>query len=105
MLRGVHSFRVRPARGGFSKAAYPRVPTIVSAGVVAALLAALIIAGLMLSSELIDPMTVEEGTDAETLLLSGTVIILTIGCGLWLAFILRRYLSAGHDHKDPPVVA
>ena len=102
MPRASHSFRVRPTRRGFPKA-HPRVPTIISAGVVVALIVALVVAGLFLSSELIDPVTIEEGADPETLFLSGTVIMLTIGFGVLLTFMLRRYLSAGHGPKEPPL--
>lgn len=109
MPRGPHSFRVKPLlqkdpRQGFPKA-HPRVPTIISAGVVAALLMALIVAGLFLSSELIDPATFEEGADTETLVTSGAVVALTIGLGFLLTWILRRYLGAGQTRKDPPVAA
>jgi hypothetical protein len=102
MPRAPHSFRVKPLRQGF-QTAYPRVPTIISAGIVLALLVALIVAGAFLSAELIDPATFEEGADAETLVTSGTVVALSIGLGLLLTYLLRRFLGAGHQRKDPPL--
>jgi hypothetical protein len=102
MPRAPHSFRVKPLRQGF-QTAYPRVPTIISAGIVLALLVALIVAGAFLSAELIDPATSEEGADAETLVTSGTVVALSIGLGLLLTYLLRRFLGAGHQRKDPPL--
>jgi hypothetical protein len=104
MLRAPHSFRVKPPRQGFQKA-YPRVPTIISAGVVLALLVALVVAGVFLSTELIDPSTFEEGADAETLVTSGMVVALSIGLGLLLTYLLRRFVGAGQQRKDPPLAA
>jgi hypothetical protein len=102
MPRAPHSFRVKPTRLGFQRA-YPRVPTIVSAGVVLALLVALIVAGAFLSTELIDPATFEEGADAETLVTSGTVVALSLGLGLVLTYLVRRFVGAGQQRKDPPL--
>lgn len=104
MMRAPHVFRVKPSRQGFQRA-YPRVPTIISAGVVLALLAALIVAGLFLSAELVDPATFEDGADTETIVTSGTVVLLTIGCGLLLTYLLRRFLGGGPARKDPPLAA
>lgn len=104
MPRAPHSFRVKPQRLGFQKA-HPRVPTIISAGVVLALLAALIVAGVFLSAELVDPSTFEDGADAETLVTSGAVIVMSIGLGLLLTYLLRRFIGSGHQRKEPPVAA
>jgi hypothetical protein len=104
MPRAPHSFRVKSPRQGFQRA-YPRVPTIISAGVVLALLAALVVAGIFLSAELVDPATFEEGADAETLVTSGAVIVMSIGLGLLLTYLLRRFMGSGHQRKDPPVAA
>lgn len=99
MPRGPHSFRVKVPPQGFDRAR-PRVPTILSAGVVVALLAALIVAGLFLSTELIDPATFEDGADTETLVTSGAVLGLTIGLGVLLTYLLRRFFGAGQQRKD-----
>lgn len=104
MPRGSHSFRVKVPNSGFERAR-PRVPTIVSAGVVLALLAALIIAGLFLSTELIDPSTLEEGADTETLVASGAVLGLTIGFGILLTYMLRRFFGASQPRKDSGLTA
>jgi hypothetical protein len=94
----------RPSRRGFPKA-YPRVPTIVFAGVVAALLIALIVAGAFLSTELLDTGALEAAEERETWVLSGLVVTLVIGLGILLTFILRRSLVEGSSRKDPPVAA
>lgn len=102
MPHASHAFRVKAPRQGFPKA-YPRVPTIISAGVVMALLVALLVAGFFLSSELIDPSTFEDGADMETLVMSGAVVALTIGCGVLLTFMLRRFFAVSGPRKEPPV--
>jgi hypothetical protein len=104
MLRSPQSFRIGAPRAGFGRG-YPRVPTIVSAGIVAALLIALLVAGVSLTTELIDTAAFEDGAEAETLVLSGAVAILTIGLAGLLLTMLRRYISVSQDRKDPPVTA
>ncbi len=104
MLRSPQSFRIGAPRAGFGRG-YPRVPTIVSAGIVVALIIALLVAGISLTTELFDAAGLEEGSEAETLVLSGTVIILTLGLAGLLVAMLRRYVSVGQDRKDPPVAA
>lgn len=95
---------VRPSRRGFPKA-YPRVPTIVFAGVVVSLLLALIVAGAFLSTELIDVSTMEVGDEPETWILSGTVVALVVVFGAVLTFVLRRFLAGEPSPKEPPVAA
>jgi len=51
----------------------------VARGIVAALLIALLVAGISLTTELIGPAGLEDGAEAETLVLSGTVVVLTLG--------------------------
>ncbi|AVO44825.1 hypothetical protein [Phreatobacter cathodiphilus] len=104
MLRSPQSFRIGAPRAGFGRG-YPRVPTIVSAGIVAALLIALLVAGVSLTTELIDTAAFEDGAEAETLVLSGAVAVLTIGLAGLLLTMLRRYISVSQDRKDPPVTA
>ncbi|WP_439574533.1 hypothetical protein [Phreatobacter sp.] len=94
MQRASHQFRSRPSRRGFPLA-YPRVSTIVSAGVVVALLLALLVAGLSLTAELADPAIREEGADPETLVLSGTVIGLIVVFAAILFAMLRRFAGSG----------
>ncbi|MGU9981910.1 hypothetical protein ACJ4V0_17910 [Phreatobacter sp. HK31-P] len=102
MRHSRHSFRIGAGRAGFGRG-YPRVPTIISVGVVAALILALLIAGLSLTRELIDPATIEEGADPETLALSGTVLVAIIGLAGLLFAMLRRLFTSGEAPKDPPV--
>ena len=104
MLRSPQSFRIGAPRAGFGRG-YPRVPTIVSAGIVAALLIALLVAGVSLTTELLDTAAFEDGAEAETLVLSGAVAILTIGLAGLLLTMLRRYISVSQERKDPPVTA
>ncbi|WP_168201507.1 hypothetical protein, partial [Phreatobacter aquaticus] len=85
--------------------AYPRVPTIVFAGVVMALLLALIVAGAFLSTELFDVSTLEVGDEPETWILSGTVATLVVVFGALLTFVLRRFIAADPSRKEPPVTA
>lgn len=94
MQRATYQFRARPTRRGFPLA-HPRVSTIVSAGVVVALLLALLVAGLSLTVELADPAIREEGADPETLVLSGTVIALILGFAAVLVAMLRRFFGSG----------
>lgn len=94
MQRATHPFRARPSRRGFPLA-YPRVSTIVSAGVVAALLLALLVAGLSLTVELADPVVREEGADPETLVLSGAVIGLILVFAAVLFTMVRRFIASG----------
>jgi len=103
MLHSPQSFRIGSSRPGFTRAR-PRVPMLVSVGVIAALLIALVVAGFSLSTELFSPASFEDGIDHETLVLSATVVVLTIGFALLFAAALRRY--AGLDRrKDPPLAA
>jgi hypothetical protein len=51
------------------------------------------------------PAGLEDGAEAETLVLSGTVVVLTLGLAGLLVAMLRRYLSVSQDRKDPPVAA
>jgi hypothetical protein len=104
MLHSPQSFRIGAPRAGFGRG-YPRVPTIVSAGIVAALILALVVAGISLTTELVGPSGLEDGTDAEVLVLSGTVALLTLGLVGLLVAILRRYVSVSQDRKDPPIAA
>ncbi|WP_296570407.1 hypothetical protein [Phreatobacter sp.] len=104
MLHSPQSFRIGAPRAGFGRG-YPRVPTIVSAGIVAALILALVVAGISLSTELVGPAGLEDGADAETLVLSGTVALLTLGLVGLLVAILRRYVSVSQDRQDPPFAA
>lgn len=94
MQRTTHPFRARPSRRGFPLA-HPRVSTIVSAGVVIALLLALLVAGLSLTVELADPAIREEGADPETLVLSGAVIALILVFAGVLFGMVRRYIGSG----------
>lgn len=102
MLHSPQSFRIGAPRAGFGRG-YPRVPTIVSAGIVAALIIALLVAGISLTTELFSPAVLEEGVEAETLILSGTVAVLTLGLAGLLVAMVRRYVST--DRKDPPIAA
>jgi heme/copper-type cytochrome/quinol oxidase subunit 2 len=104
MLHSPQSFRIGAPKAGFGRG-YPRVPTIVSAGIVAALLIALLVAGISLTTELIGPAGLEDGAEAETLVLSGTVVVLTLGLAALLVAMLRRYVSVSQDRKDPPIAA
>lgn len=104
MRHSRHSFRIGAGRAGFGRG-YPRVPTIISAGVVAALLLALIVAGLSLTTELIDPASIEDGADPETLALSGTVLVAIVGLLGLLIAMLRRLFTGSGSRKDPPVAA
>lgn len=103
MLHSPQSFRIGSARPGFGRAR-PRVPMLVSVGVIVALMMALLVAGVSLTTELLDPATFEEGADRETLAMSATVLILTIGLALILGAALRRYAGADR-RKDPPLAA
>lgn len=94
MQRASHQFRARPTRRGFPLA-HPRVSTIVSAGVVLALLLALLVAGLSLTAELADPAIREEGADPETLVLSGTVVALILVFAGILIAMVRRFIGSG----------
>lgn len=94
MQRATIQFRARPTRRGFPLA-YPRVSTIVSAGVVFALLLALLVAGLSLTAELADPAVLEEGADPETLVLSGAVVVLIVLFAAVLVAMVRRFTGAG----------
>ncbi|KAF0129953.1 MAG: hypothetical protein FD152_2167 [Xanthobacteraceae bacterium] len=104
MRHSRHSFRVGTGRAGFGRG-YPRVPTIISVGVVTALILALVVAGLSLTGELIDPATIEEGADAETLVLSGTVLVAITGLVGLLIAMLRRLFTGTDARKDPSVAA
>lgn len=104
MRHSRHSFRIGAGRASFGRG-YPRVPTIISAGVVAALLLALIVAGLSLTTELIDPASIEDGADPETLALSGTVLVAIVGLLGLLIAMLRRLFTGSGSRKDPPVAA
>ena len=104
MLHSRHSFRIGAGRAGFGRG-HPRVPTIISVGVVTALILALIVAGLSLTGELIDPATIEDGADPETLALSGTVLVAIVGLVGLLIVMLRRLFSGSDARKDPPVAA
>lgn len=103
MPRAAHPVLFRGSRRAGFVTAYPRIPTILSAGIVVALLIALGVAGFFLSSELVDASTYEEGADPETLVLSATVIFAMAGCGLLLAHFLRRTMSAERARKRQPV--
>lgn len=85
--------RARAVTAGFGRG-HPRVPTIISAGIVVALIAALVVAGASLTSELVQPAAFEEGADPETLALSGTVLLLILGLAGLLVGLLRRFLAA-----------
>ncbi|MGL4287224.1 MAG: hypothetical protein ACRCVA_12830 [Phreatobacter sp.] len=100
MPRASHPLLRRPGRRGFPQA-HPRVPTIISAGVVIALLVALAVAAFFLSSELVDPSTFEDGADPETLVMSGTVLIAILGFSGLLVHMLRK--GANSQDKDPIV--
>lgn len=104
MLHSPHSFRIGAGRMGFGRG-HPRVPAVISIGVIAALILALIVAGLSLTGELIDPSTFEEGADTETLVLSGMVVVAIIGLVGVLVAMLRRSFTGGEPRKDPPVTA
>lgn len=95
-------FPVRLDAKGFPQP-YPRVPTIISAGVVLALLVALAVAAFFLSAELIDPSTLEEGVDTETILMSGTVVALLIVFSAMLVHLMRRFVGPKSRDKVPPV--
>jgi hypothetical protein len=103
MLHSPQSFRIGNARPGFSRAR-PRVPMLVSVGVIAALIVALVVAGVSLTSELFDPATFEDGVDSETLVMSATVLVLTIGLATLFGAALRRYAGADR-RKEPPLAA
>ncbi len=104
MLHSPHSFRIGSGRPGVGRG-YPRVPAIVSIGVVAALILALIVAGVSLTGDLIDPSTIEEGADPETLALSGTVLVAIVGLvGLLIAMVRRSFWSS-NARKDSSVTA
>lgn len=104
MLHSPHSFRIGAGRAGFGRG-HPRVPAIISVGVVAALILALIVAGVSLTGDLIDPAAIEEGADAETLALSGTVVVAIVGLLGLLVAMLRRSFTGSEERKDPPVAA
>ncbi|MCZ0735144.1 hypothetical protein [Phreatobacter sp. AB_2022a] len=104
MPRTAHVLLRRPGRRGFPQAR-PRVPTIVSALVVIALLVALAVAAFFLSTELVDPETFEDGADPETLVMSGTVLIALLGFSGLLVHVLRRGTGGGNRGKDPSVPA
>lgn len=94
MLHVARQFRTRPTRRGFPLA-HPRVSTIVSAGVVVALLLALLVAGLSLTAELADPAILEEGADSETLVMSGAVAGLIVLFAVILLTMVRRFTGSG----------
>jgi hypothetical protein len=100
MPRATHPLLRRPGRRGLPQA-HPRVPTIISAGVVIALLVALAVAAVFLSTELVDPSTFEDGADPETLVMSGTVLIGIVGFSILLVHVLRKGASSRHQDKDP----
>ncbi len=59
---------------------------------------------MSLTTELFDPATFEDGLESETLVMSATVLVLTVGLALLFGAAVRRY--AGLDRrKDPPLAA